>query len=337
MAAPPPPRGFLLVDKPRGISSYAVVDLVRRALGPGRRRRGAGKFRCGHAGTLDPLATGLLLVLVGPETRLSRFLLGHDKRYAFTLRLGQTTETLDADGEVVGTGSCDVDAADISALLPRFLGEIEQVPPIYSALKRDGRPLYARARDGEALSDPEPRPVRIDGLDLLGEPRFVEGEAALDVDLDVACSSGTYVRSLARDIAAALGTVGHVASLRRTHLGPFELAEALPAARMQEADGRAEALHAALRPGADALRDLPALPVGPDEAEALRRGCQPDPDWLVRLDGCCAADGLLRLLDPEGDLVAVARRTETVDGTADPRLEAVFPPPETPTREDPGS
>ncbi len=332
MAAEAPPRGFLLLDKPRGLSSYAVVDRVRRALGPGRRRRGAGKFRCGHAGTLDPLATGLLMVLVGPETRLSRFLLGHDKTYEFVVRLGETTETLDADGEVVATGPAEADADAVAAVLPGFLGEIEQVPPVYSALKRDGKPLYARARDGEAPEAPEPRPVRIDALELDGDLAPVPGGAALDVPLRVDCSSGTYVRSLARDLAAALGTVGHVVALRRTRLGPFALADALPAARMQEA----AALAAALRSGAEALPDLPTLRVEPDEVAALRQGLQPGPDWLERLEASPSIDDRLRLLDPDGGLVAVARVDVDEADRPAPRLEAVFPPAASPTRKDPG-
>ncbi len=319
----PPHRGFLLIDKPRGVSSHDVVDGVRRALAPGRRRRGAGRFRCGHAGTLDPLATGLLLVLCGPETRLSHFLLGLDKRYLFTLRLGEATDTLDADGTVTATGPADRGADDVARVLDAFRGEISQVPPLISALKRGGRPLYELARDGGEVPEPSARPVRIHDLEIRGAARPAPGGRVCDVDLAVHCSSGTYVRSLARDIAAALGTVGHVLELRRTAVGPFEVADALDAARMHEA----ETLAAALRPAVEALPAAPRLAVSDEEAADLRQGIQPPPAWLARLPE--APDGpLLRLVDAAGGLVAVCEMTDGTDAAPpSPRLAAVFPPP----------
>ena len=334
-------RGFLLIDKPRGVSSYGVVDAVRRTLAPGRRQRGGKRFRCGHAGTLDPLATGLLMVLCGPETRLSHFLLGHDKRYRFTARLGATTDTLDTDGDVVATGRADFTTADIEAVLTSFQGEILQIPPIFSALKRGGKPLYELARGGAPVPEPEARPVRIDDLSVLGEARPGTGPdgSVCDIDLSVSCSSGTYVRSLARDIAESLGSVGHVLELRRTRIGPFEVADALPAARMQEAD----ALIDALRPAAAALPELPTLRVDPGEAADLRQGVQPDPGWLARLDFppvavAASRPKLFCILDAGGDLVAVGHMDEPNDtAEAVPRLAAVFPPPPERAREDDGS
>ena len=330
-----PPRGFLLIDKPRGISSYGVIDAVKRTLSPGRRRRGAGRFRCGHAGTLDPLATGLLLVLCGPETRLSTFLLGHDKRYEFTLRLGETTDTLDSDGETTATGRADFTSTDIVDVIADHQGDIQQVPPVYSALKRGGKPLYALARDGVELPDLEARPVRIDELAVAGDVRLAESASGdiCDIDLTVSCSSGTYVRALARDIAESLGTVGHVTSLRRTRIGPFAVSDALPPEALRDRD----ALTAALRPATEALVDRPALSLDDDEAAALRQGVQPDAAWLTRLDEPPPGGALFRMLDTAGALVAVGRmEVPTADGggAAAPRLAAVFPPPSYLTRED---
>jgi len=330
-----PPRGFLLIDKPRGISSYGVIDSVRRTLSPGRRRRGAGRFRCGHAGTLDPLATGLLLVLCGPETRLSTFLLGHDKRYEFTIRLGTTTDTLDTDGETIANGRADYTSMDIEAVLDAFKGDILQIPPVYSALKRGGKPLYALARGGAELPDLEPRPVHIDDLAVSGDVHRTDtpqGDTC-DIDLIVTCSSGTYVRSLARDIAESLGTVGHVAALRRTRIGPFEVVDALP----PDSIGDVLALTTAMRPAAEAMIDRPALSVDVAEAEALRKGVQPDATWLARLGVPLAAGALFRMLDGDGALVAVGRMEAPVvdnDCGAAPRLAAVFPPLSGRTRED---
>ena len=330
-----PPRGFLLIDKPRGISSYGVIDVVRRTLSPGRRRKGAGRFRCGHAGTLDPLATGLLLVLCGPETRLSTFLLGHDKRYEFTIRLGATTDTLDTDGETTATGRADFTSTDIAGVLDAFKGEIQQVPPVYSALKRGGKPMYALARDGAVLPDLAARPVQIDDLAVAGDLRRTDSAQGdtCDIDLIVTCSSGTYVRALARDIAEALGTVGHVAALRRTHIGPFAVSDALPPDGIQDS----RILTAALRPAAEALIDRQALSVDGGEAAALRQGVQPDAAWLARLDVSPEAGALFRMLDKDGALVAVGRMevpADDDDGGIVPRLAAVFPPPSDRTRED---
>jgi len=324
----PPHRGFLLIDKPRGVSSHDVVETVRRSLAPGRRRRGGGRFRCGHAGTLDPLATGLLLVLCGPETRLARFLLGLDKRYLFTLRLGATTDSLDADGEITATGGADYDEADVARVLDAFRGGIQQVPPIISALKRGGRPLYELARSGGEVPEPDARPLCIQALETCGpaRPGHDDGAAVCDVDLALHCSSGTYVRSLARDIAVALGTVGHVRELRRTTVGPFQVADALDAARMHEA----EALVAAMRPAVEALPATPALVVTAEEAAALRQGIQPQSDWLARLPEPPSGP-LLRLVDAGGALVAVGELAREGNGAGEappsPRLAAVFPPP----------
>ena len=212
------PHGILLVDKPAGTSSRGVVEKIQKTLMPGgrRRRRGVPRFRCGHAGTLDPLATGLLIILVGSGTRLSHFLLGHDKTYLANLVFGSTTDTLDSDGSVIERikPRFDVDALD--AALKFRSGSQDQVPPLVSAIKVHGKPLYRRVRDGEDVAEPEARPVVI---------RSIERVDDLTVDVDdpdlchsairVHCSSGTYIRSLARDLGDDLETCAHIGGLRR--------------------------------------------------------------------------------------------------------------------------
>lgn len=207
--------GLLVIDKPVGPTSHDVVTRVRRA---------AGTRRVGHAGTLDPLASGVLLVCVGRATRLVEYLVGLDKVYETTIRLGQTTTTYDAEGEVTAEHPVTTTEADILAALPAFRGIIRQRVPSYSAVKRDGRPLYERARRGETIELPE-REVVIYALDLLVY-------AAPLLTLRVACSSGTYIRSLAHDLGEALGCGGHVATLRRTAVNHFTLDDAVVLAEL---------------------------------------------------------------------------------------------------------
>jgi len=321
------PHGLLLVDKPRGVSSHAVVATVLRTLGPGRQARGAPRYRCGHAGTLDPMATGLLLVLCGAATRLSTFLLGHDKTYRATVSFGISTDTLDADGEPDARAPVAASAEALADALARFRGDQLQIPPVISALKRDGVPLYRRARRGEAPAAAPARKVRIASLELAGARWGVPGPGGGTVheaDLVLDCSAGTYVRALARDLAAALGTVGHLASLRRERVGPFEVARAVPAAMMRDAP----ALAAAVLPPALALPEAPAVALSADEAADLRRGLPAGADLTARAALAAAAAapaGLLRLLDPDGGLAAVARLDEDEAGTRRLRTPAVFP------------
>ncbi len=202
--------GLLIIDKPAGPTSHDVVGRVRRV---------AGLRRVGHAGTLDPLASGVLLVCVGRATRLVEYLVGLDKVYETTVRLGQSTDTYDAEGEVTAERPVTAGEADILAALPAFRGAIRQRVPAYSAVKRDGRPLYKSARRGEHVELPE-RDVVIHALDLIAyEPPLLT--------LRVACSSGTYIRSLAHDLGQALGCGGHVVALRRTAVGRFTADEAI--------------------------------------------------------------------------------------------------------------
>ncbi|MFO7609155.1 MAG: tRNA pseudouridine(55) synthase TruB [Candidatus Krumholzibacteriia bacterium] len=315
----PAADGFLLVDKPAGVTSFRIVDHVRKALlraQPGlQARRGGGRpggprpprFKCGHTGTLDPMATGLLVVMTGKGSRLVPFLTGLDKTYLATVRFGTETHTLDAEGEVTATAAPPATAARAAAALDAFRGDILQVPPLVSALKRDGKPLYARVRAGEDLAEPDPRPVRVDRLEVTGA-RWPGPQGEHELDLEVSCGSGFYVRSLARDLGRAVGSCAHLVALRRLRVGPFAVADAL--AGVLDRDGAA--LMAALRPCADAVPWAAALRVGSDEAALLAHGGQPAADWLERLpagEAPPAPDGLVRLLDPDGALVAVAAAT----------------------------
>ncbi|MFN3371312.1 MAG: tRNA pseudouridine(55) synthase TruB [Sphingomonadaceae bacterium] len=252
-------HGWLVVDKGLGPTSAQVVGRLKQAL----RAAGHGRVKIGHGGTLDPLATGVLPVALGEATKLAGELLNGPKAYRFTVRWGEATETDDAEGAVTATSAVRPDAAAIRAVLPRFTGAIAQRPPAYSALKVAGRRAHALARAGAAPELPE-RAVTIHALDLVD----AGPETAT---FDVRCSKGTYVRSLARDLALALGTVGHVAALRRTAAGSFTLEQARPLDKWLELVHGA-ALEQALLPLTAGLDDIPVLPVDTREALALRQG-----------------------------------------------------------------
>ena len=324
------PDGFLLVDKPAGVTSRTVVSRVQRALGPsGGRKRGAPRFRCGHAGTLDPMATGLLVVLVGAGTRLSHYLLGHDKTYDAVVRFGVATDTLDAEGEVTASAPPTFDSAQLTAAITARIGTRLQVPPLVSAIKRDGRSLHRRVRDGEDVAPPEARLIRIDDLVQTGPSSSGPGDGTLDVPLRVLCGSGTYVRSLARDLGEDLGTLAHLAALRRVRIGAFDVADAVAPTDLDDS----ELLRAALRPLATALPELPVVVLDADEAAAVRSGHQPDAAWLDRADGppapiAAGREPLWTMIDASGGLVAVGRLGPDPEGVADglrPRTAAVFP------------
>ncbi len=254
-----PLHGWIIVDKPLGLTSAQVVGRLKRAL----RQAGHGKVKIGHGGTLDPLATGVLPVALGEATKLTGYLLNGPKAYRFTLQFGAATSTEDAEGDIVETSDARPGRAAIEALLPRFTGPISQRPPAYSALKVDGRRAYDLARAG-APPELAPRMVTIHALELV--------ETGPDsATFDVRCSKGTYVRSLARDMALALGTVGHVGMLRRTGAGPFALADAAPLDKWEELVQGA-GFEQALLPLTAGLDDIPALAVDPRDAEALRQG-----------------------------------------------------------------
>ena len=270
-------HGWIILDKPFGLGSTQAVTAVKRAL----REAGEPKSKVGHGGTLDPLASGVLPIAIGEATKLAGRMLDATKAYEFTIRVGEETDTLDAEGEVVARSDVHPTLKEIEAVLPHFTGEIEQVPPAYSALKVDGKAAYARVRAGEAL-DLEPRTVTVHELSVR-HPRGSGGPASLEeqrdsrvrgndeVTLSATVSKGTYIRSLARDIARALGTAGHVTYLRRTRAGPFGLTTAISLDFLNEL-AKARDLTRAVLPMEAALDDIPALPVTPGQAQLLKHG-----------------------------------------------------------------
>ncbi len=266
-------HGWIIIDKPLGPGSTQIVSAVKRALRAG----GYGKWKVGHGGTLDPLATGVLPVAVGEATKLAGRMLDASKAYAFTIRFGAQTDTLDLEGKVIAESPVRPTMSDVAAVLARFTGPIEQVPPAYSALKVDGERAYDLARKGEEVILAT-RKVTVFSLELLP----AGGEELEDVTLVAHVSKGTYIRSLARDIALALGTVGHVTMLRRTKAGPFTLERAISLDKLAEL-GHGRALEDTLLPLSAGLDDIPALSLDPDQAERLRRG--------LKLIGTAAADG----------------------------------------------
>ncbi len=252
-------HGWIILDKPVGLGSTQAVGAVKRIL----REAGEPKTKVGHGGTLDPLASGVLPVALGEATKLAGRMLDATKDYEFTIRFGEETDTLDAEGQVIERSDVRPTRDAVEAALPRFTGSIEQVPPAYSALKIEGKAAYARSRAGEQL-EMTPRTVIIDEL------RLVE-LGADEITLAATVSKGTYIRSLARDIARALGTVGHVTMLRRTRAGPFGLEKAISLDFLEEA-AKARQLDGAVHPLTAALDDIPALPVTPGQAQLLRHG-----------------------------------------------------------------
>ena len=252
-------HGWLVIDKPVGPGSTQIVSAVKRALRDG----GYPKVKVGHGGTLDPLASGVLPVALGEATKLSGRMLDADKVYDFTIAFGTETHTLDAEGEVVATSATRPTPEQVEAVLPRFTGAIAQVPPAYSALKVEGRRAYALARAGEEVALAS-RPVTIHRL-------TVKGGGPDDVTLEAGVSKGTYIRSLARDIASALDSVGHVTMLHRSKAGPFTLQGAISLDKLAES-AKARSLEQHLLPLTAGLDDIPALPVTPDQAGALRQG-----------------------------------------------------------------
>jgi tRNA pseudouridine55 synthase len=265
--------GLLLVDKPSGITSHDAVDAVRRSLGV---------RKVGHAGTLDPMATGLLLMGVGRATRLIRFLGSLDKEYEGTGRLGDRTDTLDADGTVVETAPVTSSEDDVRGAAASLVGETLQRPPAYSAVKVGGRRMYAVAREGGSVQAP-PRPVRVDAFEVSG---FDER----DFEFRVVCSGGTYVRVLVAEVGERLGSGAHLIRLRRTRIGHFRVEDA----STPDAPGP-------LLPVDRAVAHLPSLELdGDEEAAAARHG---------RCLGPAGVEGPYALRDPQGRLIGVWRDT----------------------------
>lgn len=277
--------GILLVDKPGGLTSHDVVARTRRAFGT---------RKIGHAGTLDPMATGLLVLGIEGATRLLTYVVGADKTYLATIRLGEATTTDDAEGEIVARA----DAEKMDAVIPALLGEsiaaltgdISQVPSSVSAIKVDGRRAYDRVRAGEEV-ELTSRAVTVSRFEVLAERRTTD---AIDLDVVVDCSSGTYVRALARDLGASLSVGGHLTALRRTRVGPFDVADAVG---IDDLDGARP-----LSAGAAASQVLQRLDVTAEEARDLRHGKRLL-DQAERLGGAQAA-----AIDPDGALVGIVER-----------------------------
>ncbi len=246
--------GVLVVDKPVGLTSHDVVQIIRK---------GTSIRRAGHTGTLDPRASGVLVILVGPAVRLSEYVSASDKRYQAVVSLGTSTDTYDADGRVVGQNPVDITEAQFEEALSKFVGEIEQVPPPYSAVKVKGRKAYEMARDGEDVQL-EPRVIQVYSLELL---EWAPPEAVIDVY----CSSGTYVRSLAHDLGEELGTGAHLVGLRRTKSGRFTLRDAVPLRKLREAFDNGN-WYQYLIPAAEALSDWPAVELDHDQVDSVRHG-----------------------------------------------------------------
>ncbi|MCL7451651.1 MAG: tRNA pseudouridine(55) synthase TruB [Anaerolineae bacterium] len=280
-----PLTGILNVDKPPGLTSHDVVDVIRRV---------TGQRKVGHAGTLDPMATGVLLVCLGQATRVAEYLMAGRKRYRATIILGRTTDTYDAEGQVVASGGrTDFERDELDQALAAFVGPIEQVPPAYSAIKRDGQPMYRLARQGQAV-ELEPRPVEIHEAVLLdwASPALV---------IEVECSSGTYIRSLAHDLGQALGSGAHLGALVRLRSGHFRLEDAASLARVEEAfeHGQGERY---LLPMDEALLDWPAVVVGAGDARRIAQG-QAIYEGLSQDDG--GSSSLWRAYSLDGEFLAI--------------------------------
>ena len=266
--------GWVVLDKPVGLGSTPAVARVRRLFGA---------QKAGHGGTLDPLASGVLPIALGEATKTVPFVMDGCKEYRFTLRFGEARSTEDAEGEVTATSEARPTDEAIRAALPAFVGDIDQVPPAYSALKIDGKRAYDLARAGEVV-EMKMRRVRVDRLELLARP---DRDHA---DFVVECGKGTYIRSLGRDLALALDTVGHLSALRRTVAGPFREEGAISLPKL-EALGHIPALFGALVPVVTALDDIPALALTETQADQLRHGQPvlltrdvPPPGALVRAE-----------------------------------------------------
>ncbi|MCW5891888.1 MAG: tRNA pseudouridine(55) synthase TruB [bacterium] len=280
-------NGILLVDKPEGVSSAGVIRALKGRLGAAK---------VGHLGTLDPFASGLLPLCIGEATKVARWLLLERKRYEGTIQLGTSTDTLDRTGTVTATAPVPpVTATQLHELSRRFVGPTTQTPPMYSALKRDGVPLYRLARQGIEV-DRAPRPIEIHAL------RLEAGEGGT-LEFDVACSKGTYVRVLAADLGAAIGTLAHLSRLRRTEVGAFRIADAQTP--------EALAAHAGplpLIPIREALAGLRPLPLSDTEVVRLRHGQQ---GVLASLPAPHAADETALVVDGTGMVVAVVETIGT--------------------------
>lgn len=292
----------LVIDKPKGPTSFAVVKTVARQVRAYRAAGGQGipdPARIGHGGTLDPMATGVLPVCIGEATKLAPFLLEADKAYEATIGLGVQTDTLDAEGQVVARAPVgDISLQQIEEVLSRFRGAITQVPPMHSALKRDGKPLYKYARQGIEV-ERQPRSLTIFEL------RVLDFDPAGSLSLFVHCSKGTYIRVLGAEIGQALGPGGHLTALRRTASGPFSLAQSITLDELQARCAAAAALPSVGL--AEALVHMPSVTL--TEHQAFRVGMGQKLPW-EDLGAAAGHSGLLCLLRPDKTLLAVAEPNE---------------------------
>jgi tRNA pseudouridine55 synthase len=271
--------GVLVIDKPVGLTSHDVVQIVRR---------GTNIRRAGHTGTLDPRASGVLVVLLGPAVRLSEYVSASDKRYQAIVRLGESTDTYDGEGQILSVSPVDISEEHFKEVLSHYVGEIEQVPPPYSAVKVQGKKAYDIARDGET-PDLKPRKIIVHNLDLL------EWEAPEAV-IDVFCSSGTYVRSLAHDLGKELGCGAHLIGLRRTKSGQFTLRDAVPLRKLRDAFENGT-WYQYLIPAAEALSDWHTLELNQEQLDLVQHG--------HRIPGDGQAGTMARGITDQGELVAL--------------------------------
>ncbi len=302
--------GVLVINKPAGWTSHDVVAKARELLGISK---------IGHTGTLDPAATGVLVLCLGKATRIAEYLVNTDKEYRAVLRLGVTTDTQDATGNVVGRATEKLpDEAAITAAMASFVGRLQQVPPMYSAIKVKGVPLYKSARAGRTVPR-SPRAFTVRSLKILSIVSGAEnvkvgvGEASagpppttIDITFDVVCSKGTYVRTLCADIGEALGVGGHLAGLERRRVGRFSMADVLSLDELAELVER-EAVESRLYSTAVALTDLPALVIDEVASRSIRHGVAVPTTRVVQAKGAWAAGDSVCLLGPDGRLLAIGK------------------------------
>ncbi len=279
-------NGLLVVNKPSGKSSHGVVYVVRHL---------TGEQHVGHAGTLDPMATGVLVMCLGQAARVSEYLVDHDKTYRARVRLGLETDTYDATGEIVATHEVNVTPDEITAALESFVGKISQIPPAHSAVQRDGVRAYKLARKGIAV-EMEPRPIEIYAID-------VRETVGAEVEFDVRCSKGTYIRSLAHDLGQKLGTGGHLSALTRLASGPFTLAQSLTLEELERAVAEGT-LAQRLLPMDLALAPFDALHLDAEFARAVRHG-----QFLPTRGDLTTS--LVRAYDENGHLIALLERQDS--------------------------
>lgn len=295
--------GVLVVDKPVGPTSHDVVAKVRRALK---------EKKVGHTGTLDPMATGVLPLVLGRATKIARFLTGSRKVYAATIRLGRSTTTMDAEGETLEEHPVAVSEAQIRSVLEAFRGDIEQIPPMYSAKKLDGRPLYELARQGVEV-EREPKQVHIHDIQL-------QQLASPDVQVHLTCSAGTYVRALAHDVGAKLGCGGHLFALRRIGSGVFAQDDAVPLEQVMQSPQTAREQ---ILPLSRALRELPSVDVPKHLGRMLVQGHQLTVADLRAADVTAfGPDAYVTLSMGDGQLLAVARSLIGTDALGQARRDA---------------